>query len=75
MKESGQKITDIPLGYFGKDKKTVMDPSKFPDKIREDAEIADPSKTAKFAVELDLVPLETNIKNLQSMVQTTGHKL
>ena len=46
----------------------MMDPSKFPDKIREDAEIADPSKTAKFAVELDLVPLETNIKNLQSMV-------
>ena len=47
----------------------------FPDKYNSDEELYDKTKTAKYAVELDLVPLETNIKNLQSMIHTSSQKL
>ena len=52
-----------------------MNPDKFPDMVNEKAEMEDRDKLAKFAVELDLVPLETNIKNLQSMIVTSSSKL
>lgn len=72
LQEGGQSVDGIKKGGFGGLKKTkmcevVLGGGRCPE--------GDNCGDAHFAIELDLVTLETNIKNLTGMIGTTTKKL